>query len=382
MKYQIKIDGEDVFDFDENHTLRSPVLQMELNAAGSLEFTMTANHINYDLPKILTSDVEVWEDGSIIWFGRIVEIEVDIYNQKKIYCEGALAYFNDTIQRPYEYDSYSYNTSTGDSGNEANDENQDTNTNDVIDSEGISIKDFFEILISNHNKYAPSNRQFTVGVVEIADFFVYRKLDYETTFEALKKMCLDAEGGYLVTRKENGINYIDWVKEVTGVSDQPIEFAVNLQDISQIMDYKDFKTAVIPIGEENENGVKATCIDENHTEDYLTSEAADTYGKIFQVVQFSGLTLPQDLYEAGEKWLKDKQWNNISIEVEASDLSYLSDDYTSFKMGQNVHCTSTPNLIDKTLPIVKMQINLDSTSKQLTIGTIKHRDLTEIYKEN
>ena len=376
MRYQIRIDGEDIFDFDETSSLTSANAKMELNAAGSLEFTMTPNHEFYDLPQILISDVELLEDGVIIWFGRITEIETDIFNQKRIYCEGGLAFFNDTIQRPYEYDSYSYNTSTDNSGNAG------TKTDDVIDTEGISIANFFETLISNHNFYAPPNRRFTVGTVEIGNKFVYRKLDYETTFECLKKMCLDAEGGYFVLRRENKVNYIDWFKDVPYMSDQPIEFAVNLVDIKNSINYSDFKTSIIPVGEEDEYGIKATCIDENHTEDYIDSEAAAIYGRIFQVVQFSGLRIPQDLYEAGEKWLKDKQWDNVSIEVDAVDLSYSSDEYTSFKMGQKVHVTSMPHLIDKLYPIIKMDIDLLSASKKITLGTVAHRDLTEIYKEN
>lgn len=353
MIYTVKIDGVTVFDEDQERTLESPECEMEMNAPGSFSFVMYPDHEYYDTPKLLTSDVEIWENNEIIWFGRIIKIETGFLNAKKIECEGALGYFNDSIQRPREF-------------------------NDGM----FSIVDFLEYLITNHNSQVPANRQFTIGKIEIDNKFVYRKLDYNSTIDCLTTMCVGAEGGYLVPRREGNKNYLDWFKNPPLTGSQPAQFALNITDLSQILDGTEIKTAIIPLGEADDNGDRVNIYDVNNGYDYLTTPAAEKYGLISQVVEFSGLTKAADVILAGQKWIQDKQFDELSIEVNVADLSYIDENYEAFRLGQNIHCTSTPNLIDKNLPIVKMRLNLASAEKNITIGTIKKQELTEIYKED
>jgi hypothetical protein len=94
-------------------------------------------------------------------------------------------------------------------------------------------------VISNHNGQVPQNRRFTVGRITIPNVMVYRELNYETTKEVLESMCLGAEGGYFFFRKEDGVNYIDWLADIEEASIQPVKFGLNLVDIS-----KDIKVEV------------------------------------------------------------------------------------------------------------------------------------------
>lgn len=354
MIYSIKIDGITVYDEDEQNIVFEPDMSDELNVAGSLTFKMPYNHQHYDVPKELISDVEVYERDELIWFGRITKIKVDWDNAKEISCVGALSFLNDSIQRPVEFPD-----------------------DDLVSNE------FFRYLIEEHNTQVPANRQFIVGQVDIENKIIYRKLDYETTFSAINTMCLDAEGGYLFVRKVDGKNYIDWLSEVPYVADQEIQFGVNLRDMSQTFDYADFFTCIIPLGDEDEeSGQKVTCADANDGYDYILSDAAETYGQISTVVTFDGLKKPIDVYDAGVKYLEDKQFDPLTIEVNAAELSFLNDDYTAFKVGQKVHVTSTPHLIDKTYPILKIDINLDEGTKEITIGNVKPKELEEIYKDS
>ena len=104
------MDGYDIYGHSEDSTLLSPSLSIELNSAGSLEFTMPTIHKNYDIPQLMTSDVEVYEDGALIWYGRVLEINKDMNNFKQIFCEGPMAYFNDSIQRPEIFDTTTVHT--------------------------------------------------------------------------------------------------------------------------------------------------------------------------------------------------------------------------------------------------------------------------------
>ena len=108
MIYRVLLDGSDVLDYkNPEYTLLSPFLQMEINTAGSFEFLLPSNHPFYGELNPITSTVEVYEDEELLWYGRPVEIRTDYFKQKKVYCEGALAFFNNSVQRPYEYESVS-----------------------------------------------------------------------------------------------------------------------------------------------------------------------------------------------------------------------------------------------------------------------------------
>lgn len=348
MIYRVYLEGINIYDEGYDLSLLNPSLTMELNTAGSFTFKMPSTHSYYNLPTFLTQTVEVWEEDEMVWFGRPIEIKTDFLNRKEVYCEGALAFFNDSIQRPKTYDA-------------------------------ILISDFFETLIKNHNSQVPFNRQFTVGKFDLKDTYIYRKLDYESTFECLSTMCLNAEGGYFFIRREGEINYIDWVENLTTIGDQPAQFAVNILDLNKGMNGADIKTSIIPIGT-NGGSSKLTIAAINHGNDYLDAEeAVKEYGRITAVVQFD-VSTREKLMEKGEQWLKDQQWDPLTIELDAAELHYINPEYDSFKVGQVIHCTSTPHLIDRNFPLLRMSLNLDTAKKSITLGTVPRRTLTEIVK--
>lgn len=348
MIYKVYLDNVSIYDEGYELALLNPSLTMELNTAGSFKFKMPATHSYYNLPTLLTQTIEVWEEDKMLWFGRPIEVGSDFLNRKEVYCEGALAFFNDSIQRPATYNA-------------------------------ILISEFFKTLIENHNKQVPQNRQFTIGTFNIPDTYIYRKLDYESTFECLTSMCLDAEGGYFFIRRSNGVNYIDWVENLTTVGEQPIQFAVNLLDLNKGMNGADIKTSIIPIGNSGGSS-KLTIAQINHGNDYLDAEEAIAkFGRITTVVQFD-VSTREKLMEKGQQWLRDQQWDPLTIELDAAELHYINPEYDSFQVGQVIHCTSTPHLIDRNFPLLKMSLNLDTAKKQITLGTVPRRTLTEIVK--
>lgn len=347
MIYKIYLDGVSIYDGTEELALIDPSLKIELNAAGSFEFTMPVCHTYYDFPRLLASDVEVYEKDELIWFGRVVEITVSMNKNKTVYCEGPFAFLNDSIQRPAIY-------------------------------ENVTVSEFFNMLINNHNANVPINRRFTVGEITVPNKTVYRELSYNKTIDAINNMCLNAEGGYLFFRKEDGVNYIDWLSDMPYASTQPISFGLNLANISQHINGSDIKTAVLPLGKEI-NGAKLTINSVNDGLDYIESEAAESYGKITEVVEFSDIKYADELKAAAQNWLSDVQFDPLTIECDAAELHYLSESYSPFKVGQTVHVTSEPHLIDKELPLSKMTIRLDSGVKKISVGTPEKRELTEIY---
>lgn len=174
MRYYVYIDGISVYNLDsEDYILIDPIVNDKLNEASSFEFTMPPQNKAYDVPKLLKSTVLVTDsENNIIFYGRISEIDTDFWKNKKIYCEGPLAWLNDTIQPVYEKDDF-------------------------------TIPSFISYLLTNHNSEVSEDRQVSLGkcLPKNTDS-VYRSLNHELTYNAFKDMVLGTEGGYVYTTFE------------------------------------------------------------------------------------------------------------------------------------------------------------------------------------
>lgn len=381
MIYRVEVDGVDIYDLAlQNKVLISPKVTDEVNVSSSFEFTMPPMHQSYNLIRPLKSTVKVYEDNDLIFIGRPIEYKIDFWKNKKWYCEGPLSYLNDTIQTPWESD----NTST---------------------------TAFLRRLISVHNEKVTSDRQFTLGNVTVnVNKKLYRKLNYESTWNAINNMLLNAEGGYIFIRHENGVNYIDYLAEMPYSTNQPIKFGMNLLDFTRNFNLDDIVTVLAPFGrKDTSKSEEDDDWDEDDWEDYDPEEddedeeedniidvssvnggsiwvKNDTlfneYGWIAQTQTWSELHTPQDVYDKAVEWLADKQYDHLIIEAKASELSQLNPNYTKFKVGQSIQIISEPHDLNKFYPLTKIEIELDSAEKTVTLGTLKHRTLTEIINPN
>ena len=82
---------------DYNPGILDPHVDKEINTAGSFSFTILPTHELSSQIKRYTSRVDVVLKGKTIFRGRVTSISSDIYSQKKIECEGALAYLMDSV---------------------------------------------------------------------------------------------------------------------------------------------------------------------------------------------------------------------------------------------------------------------------------------------
>lgn len=108
VKDRILIYDDDVYD--ESLRLSDPKLHLEVNSAGTLEFSITPDNVGYEkIVPMKTQFIVVRSDSpekngtrqrnEIIWFGRALTVDTDIYKVKTIHCEGGLSYLNDVIYR-------------------------------------------------------------------------------------------------------------------------------------------------------------------------------------------------------------------------------------------------------------------------------------------
>lgn len=355
MSYRVVLDGHDILDFtdeDKKLILLDPHLSMELNTAGSLEFTMPPMHTYYNSVQPLKSNVEVYEDNTMIWFGRVAETTVDFYKQKRVYCEGPLSYFCDSVQKQHAY-------------------------------ENMGMYALFSAFISNHNSMVGDDRKFYIGSVTVSGGITRVETCFESTYDLIKKECLEQAGGYLFFRKSNGRNYVDWLTSMPYSCNQPVEFGLNLLDFASTFDGSSIVTCVAPIGEviDEETGVVLTVADINDGSPVIEGSGVSYYGKITKTVKYPGVTDPELLYQLGRQYLMDQQFNKTSIECSAAELHFKNDNYTPFRVGQSIRCRSTPHFMDHTFQLTRMELDLDTGAKQITLGTPSHKTLTQIVPD-
>lgn len=181
--YQINYYNLPVYDdqLQELFPVLNAKLNLEVNNAGGLAFSIPSVHPNFEDLKKLKMGIAVVKNGETIFKGRIVKDTQDFNNSKAIECEGKLAALNDTIYRPYEFAG--------------------------------SPTDYFTGLIQNHNSMVEEEKKFLVGnitVTDANDYIARSSIEYNTTWDLLKNL-VNSLGGYLSVRYEADGDYIDWL---------------------------------------------------------------------------------------------------------------------------------------------------------------------------
>lgn len=351
--YRVYCNDSPLYDLrDKDLVLISPIVKIGENTAGSFEFSILPKHPHYEEVNELTSVITAYDGDEEIFCGRVVEITKDLYNRKKVICEGELAYFNDSIQRPAKY-------------------------------QGLTVRGYLETLVNIHNQQVKNqgiDKTFKVGAVTVQDNndYVYKYTNWESTLEVIKTDLLNTYGGYLRIRKENGVRYIDYLADYPNTNTQVIEFGSNLLDFTHDMVASDIVTAVIPLGARLEDvteveGLDAylTIKDVNGGVDYVYSqEAVKSYGWIFKTVKWDDVHVADNLLRKGKEYLSDIQFAQITLTVSAVDLHMLHVDMERIKVLDEIRVTSSSNGLDRFFPVSEMTIYLDKPSNnKLTLGT-------------
>lgn len=356
--FEVLADGVPVYveGIDELNII-NPVLDMERNKAGTFEFSIAPEHPSYNTLKKMKTVVTVKRDGHIIFRGRILNDASNFHNIKRVTCEGALAYLNDTVQRPYEY--------TGD------------------------IAPLFTQFITAHNAQVADDRKFVVGNITVTDPNAYvarSDTQYLTTWQSINQKLINTHGGSLSVRYTDTQTIIDYVAGFVD-SNQPITFGDNLLDLAQEVNGADIATAIIPLGAkvgEGEDETRLTIASVNGGVDYVFDQASVTaHGWIFKIITWDDVTVAENLKTKAITALDTARQFVASIDVTAVDLSVIQGldapyaSFDSFAVGQRIDIVSVPHGIDTAMMIQKLSLNLTSpASNKLTIGETR-TSLTE-----
>lgn len=360
--YRIYCDGLTIHDIrDEEYQIISPKLSLELNKTGTFEFSMLPSHPHVNDIKKLKSQLKVYdvdvseggkENSRLLYCGRSITDQRDFEYTGQITCEGELSYLLDTIQRPHTYGSQS-----------AEIHKADTNI------------EIFKRLIEEHNAQVEKEKQFEIGIIDI-DSAEIKSLstNYEKTWDFINANFLEKYEGYLRVRYENGVRYIDYVKQYGKISTQTIRFGENLLDFQKYVKAEDIKTAIIPVGANNVT-VK-TAAGHDGTDYVYSQEAVEIYGWIYDKVDFSDVNDPNTLLTKAKEYLKKCSNLAITIELTAADLHMVDVDIDSIGLGDLIPCVSQYHNLLSTIGDVstyylvsKYEIDLENPANtKITLG--------------
>ena len=350
--YRVLCDNKVLHDVrDEDYMLLGPKVALELNKTGNLDFSILPRHPNGGIINKLKSKLEVYEDNELLFAGRSLTDEMDFQRTGQIACEGELAFLLDSVQRHHTYGSDSAEVHKAD--------------NNI---------DIFKALIAEHNSQVGTEKKFTVGIIDI-DSVTITKLEtnYETTWDFINTNFISKYSGYLRVRHENGVRYLDYVKQYGKVSNQVIRFGENLLDLKKYTKAENIKTAIIPVGG---NGVTSIA-SANGGKDYIyNQEAVDLYGWIYEKVDFPDAVDPKDLLAKAQEYLKTCVNLAITIELTAVDLHMIDVDINAIRLGDLVPCVSQQHGLLSTMGDVstyylvsKYEIDLENpANNKITLG--------------
>lgn len=350
--YKVYVDGELLYhpNMEEELSLGRAKVKVELNKAGSFDFTIYKTNRNYASLKKKKSIITVYNEDRRLFRGRVLNVKKGFYNQLQVTCEGELAFLLDSTVRPYEFKG--------------------------------SVEELFQFYINSHNAQMDEARKFKAGrctVTDPNDYIVRANTGvngYPKTLDEMKEKLVEKLGGYLWTREEPDGIYIDYLKDFETMNSQTIEFAKNLLDFEETIKGQDIVTAIIPLGAKlkDENGEeideRLTISSVNDGVDYVYSpEAVEKYGYIFETVTWDEVTLPENLLRKGKEELQNHINLTRTIELQAVDLHNMNLDIQSFGLGNYTKVISKPHDFNEMLLTRKLDINLlDPSDGSLTLG--------------
>ena len=287
--------------------------------AGTAEIILPPGHPSFDRFVSYRTVVEIYRRESLIFRGRALYHEDDLYNCRSVVCEGERSFFRDSVMRPYLY--------------------QDTPAA------------IFADIVNQHNQQVGAAKSFVVGTITVVDDNDYVRIESqsaEQTSDTLDKL-VSRCGGYLTfTTNASGQRCVNWLEKLDYLSGQAIEFGENLLDFSRSSADTGLATRIYPYGVKNyETGERVTIESVNGGIDYVQDdEAVALRGVIALPVFWDDVTLPENLLRKANQYLAKSKLMVTTLSLSAVDLSALDKDIDTFQVGDMVRVVSAPHGVD------------------------------------
>lgn len=355
--YKLNFDGWPLYDPRgankiDRLIILEPEVEIGVNKAGSIKFAVPPGHPNADKITKMCGTLELTDDAGVLFRGRVLDDRQTFDKSTHYTAEGALAWLNDGIVEPYDFPA----------------DFQSDPAYQAAAATGNVVAFFLGWLLDGYNAHAAPDRQIKLGNVTVTDpnnYITRADSNYPSTFEVLsKKLAGSALGGYMVMRYEADGNYLDYLSTFVGTNAQEITFGENLLDLVQESTAADLYTAVLPIGAD---GLTLAGLPDGPQENGLVKagkvlynpQAEAEYGRIIRKVEYTDITLADNLLRTAAKDMGAEIRLPESLQVRACDLHYLDGKTPSFRLGLYTVVVSAPHgIVRKSYPLTDLQPNL------------------------
>lgn len=369
--YILKYAGSVLHDPRTDTQISAGILKEESGQSPTLSLTIQPTHPLWDsftrdtvmLPNREVELVE-YETGIVLFRGRVRAISMEFDGSKKLTCEGAMAYLNDTTVRPYK--------------------TYDTDEIECDINAPAEANKLFEWFIEQHNAHVMNAcEKFIIGVNAGAN---YGKLQRGTgtrpaTLKEMRDKLEKACGGWLRVRYDATGSIIDWLPD-TGAAEatQRVELGSNLLDLDTQVDGKDIYTAIVPVGKTGKGSDEHKVNVSAETayvpfgfaiqgDAVVDMAAVEKYGLIEKTMSYD-LDKPQALADKAVADLAAGKLDD-SIEVSAFDLHNLNEQTLPIDFLDRVFVKSGPHGIERYMICSGRTINLTNpTATQYKLGAI------------
>lgn len=353
--YSVSINGDELIHspFVDSLKLIDPKVVKAINEIDSFEFAIYPNHPAYDKLYYLITQIEIWNEqtGNIVFRGRILEPRDQMDDNGEVFkefvCEGEIAYLHDTKQRWKKFSD-------------------------------VTIESYLKSIICEHNSQVEAYKKFEVGIVNVStiknDFYTDEEL---STYETIENL-IEEYGGEIQIRYDNGVRYIDYLKQIGKKGSQKIELSVNLKSITREIDPSEIITVLKPLGQEFEYGDG----NKNSTSPRLTIETVNN-GNVYlrdeaKIAQFGiqvnsqtwdDVVIPAELKTKGTEFLSNQKIALVKYQVDAVDLAPIGLAVESFECGWTYDVYNPIMGIDEELRVVGQSIDINNPAEStLSIG--------------
>lgn len=371
--YQVLCDGELLQDLRlPDYSLSEATLDLEVNAAGKLGFSIYPAHPRYHAPITRKSTFEVRDGAEVLFRGRMLSQGLTLFGDKTVTAEGALAYLHDSVIRPFTFpddvvDDPDYQTAAT-SGNVA--------------------AYLLGWILAQHNAQVTEDRRLLLGTVTVKDAnnYVARSSDgYASAWDTVRDKLFESSlGGYLYARYEADGTYVDYVDKFSTTALQDIDIGVNLLERNTEDDGSTTYSVVLPLGAKMEDGSRLTITslaDGDVTSDIVkegdqlySRAAVAAYGRICAPTEdttWDDVTLADNLQSKAATYLANTAVKQTqTVDISAVDLHLSDSQIAAFRPYQNVRVSG------ESYEVSSISYSLSSPSEStLTLGSTK-RTLT------
>lgn len=352
-----------------------------VNEFTSLSLTILPNCTAYALISPFITHIEIIEGEKQLFYGRVLTETPSMSNSglcsKKVICEDRMAYLCDSVQPFIETHLYSG------------------------DNQRNGLQEFIDVLLDNHNSQVEEYKKIYRGNVTVQTHEttenVYKGLNYETTWEALKSKLIDVYGGEMRVRETNGTLYLDYAESLGVTRATKIEVGKNMQSAERTLDPTAVVSRLIPLGakltqefiddegnkteEETEERLNIESV--NNGVRYVESDTAlNLYGIQYKTVVWDDVHDPQILKSRGLEYLTDQNRAVATYNVTAVDISYLGLSADKINLFDRYPVYNPYIGFDDTLEVIKKTTDIFSPfTPNFTLGS-KNIPLSDIIAKS